>query len=247
VTAAVPTIATFAQSQQLTSTTTVMSPFNTVTAMMTDGYRPALSLTSGTSGTGASVGLTTLTLSQIIGPNILTAGYAYAVTSVYNAFSTASASTATIKFNKPIWISGVYDAFSAVYQGDANTETKAYLGVSMSSGDDPTSAAIGWWKQGGASTPFNLMVHNGTTLTKVASATNTANSGTPFRWLIYSDGSGNVTLYINGVSVATTALGPTGATQANIGQFTGAVKAAVTATTRMLQNLTYPKIYVAPQ
>jgi hypothetical protein len=224
-----------------------MSPFNTVTAMMTDGYRPALAFSGGTSGTGASNNIVSLALSQITGPNVLTAGYAYVVTNAAGAYSTASTSTNTIKFNKPIWISGVYDTGNATYQGDANTEAKCYIGVSMLNGNDPTGAAIGWWKQGGASTPFNLMVHDGTTLTKVASATSTVNSGTPFRWLVHSDGSGNVTLYINGTSVATTALGPTGATQANTGQFTAAVKATVTAATRCLNNLTYPKIFVAPQ
>jgi len=247
VTAAVPAFATIAQSQQGDSTTTAMSPFDTITAMMAEGYRPALALSGGTSGTGASNNIVSLAFTQVIGPNVLTAGYAYVITNTAGAYSTASTSTNTIKFNKPIWISGVYDTANATYQGDANTETKAYLGVSMTSGDDPTGAAIGWWKLGGASTPFNLMVHNGTTLTKVASATSTANAGTPFRWMVYSDGAGNVTLYINGVSVATTALGPTGSAQANVGQFTAAVKAGVTATTRMVQDLTYPKIYVAPQ
>ena len=247
VTAAVPAFATMAQSQQGSSTTTAMSPFDTVTAMMTDGYRPALNFTGATSGTGASNNIVSLAFAQTAGPNVSTAGYAYVITNNAGAYSTTSASTVTIKFNKPIWISGVYDTYSSTWQGDANTEAKAYLGVSMLNGDDPTGAAIGWWKLGGASTPFNLMVHDGTTLTKVASASSTANSGTPFRWLVYSDGAGNVTLYINGVSVATTTAGPTGATQANTGQFTGAVKAGASAATRMLQNLTYPKIYVAPQ
>jgi hypothetical protein len=247
VTAAVPAFATMAQSQQGSSTTTAMSPFDTVTAMMTDGYRPALNFTGATSGTGANNNIVTLALTQITGPNVSTAGYAYIITNNYGAFSTASGSAVTIKFNKPIWISGVYDTANSTYQGDANTEAKAYIGISMLNGDDPTGPAIGWWKLGGASTPFNLMVHDGTTLTKVASASSTANSGTPFRWMVYSDGAGNVTLYINGASVATTTAGPTGATQANTGQFTAAVKASASAATRMLQTLTYPKIYVAPQ
>jgi len=245
VTAAVPAIATFAQSQQLTSTTTVMSPFDTITAMMAEGYRPALALTTSTSGTGASASQSTLAYVQIIGPNAGVAGYAKTVTNTYAAFS-APSTAVTLKFNKPIWISGSYDTFSSTYQGDTNTENKAYLGVTMTNGDDPTGAAIGWFKQGGASTPFQLMVHNGTTLTKVASATSTANSDATFRWMVHSDGAGNVTLYIDGVSVATSALGPTSA-QANIAQFTAAVKASAAAATRMLQDIYYPKIYVAPQ
>jgi len=245
VTAAVPAIATFAQSQQLTSTTTVMSPFDTITAMMAEGYRPALALTTSTSGTGASASQATLAYVQLLSPNAGVAGYAKAVTNIYGAFSTPSTAV-TLKFNKPIWISGSYDTFSSSWQGDTNTENKAYLGVQMTNGDDPTGAAIGWFKLGGASTPFQLMVHNGTTLTKVASATSTANSDATFRWMVHSDGAGNVTLYIDGVSVATSALGPTSA-QANIAQFTAAVKASSAAATRMIQDIYYPKIYVAPQ
>jgi hypothetical protein len=214
--------------------------------MMTDGYRPGLSFTTATSGAGAGSGINALSYVQLAGPSTGVAGYAYAITNPYSAFS-APSTAVTLKFNKPIWISGVYDAYDTSYQGDAQTEVKAYIGVSMSNGSDPTSAAIGWWKLGGASTPFNLMVHNGTTLTKVASATSTANSSVPFRWMVYSDGNGTVTLYINGVSVATTALGPTGSTQANISQFTAAVSASATSATRMIHDIYYPKIFVAPQ
>ena len=245
VTAAVPAFATFAQSQQLISITTVMSPFDTITAMMAEGYRPALALTTSTSGTGATASQATLAYVQLISPNAGVAGYAKTITNNFTAFSTP-ATAVTLKFNKPIWISGIYDTFSSSWQGDTNTENKAYLGVTMTNGDDPTGAAIGWFKQGGASTPFQLMVHNGTTLTKVASATSTANSDATFRWMVHSDGAGNVTLYIDGVSVATTALGPTSA-QANIAQFTAAVKASAAAATRMIQDIYYPKIYVAPQ
>jgi hypothetical protein len=247
VTAAVPAIASFAESQQLNSTTKVMSPFDVATAIMSEGYRPVLTYLSATSGTGASVGVTNSVFAQIVGPNASTAGYAYTKSESFNGLSTSSSSSNTVVFNKPIWISGTFDAFSSTYQGDANTETKVYLGTNMGNGDDPTAACIGWWKLGGASTPFNLMVHNGTTLTKVASASSTANSGQPFRWMVYSDGSGNVTLYINGVSVATTSAGPSGATQSATCTLTAAVKAGATATTRMVNDFIFPKIYVAPQ
>jgi hypothetical protein len=247
VTAAVPAIASFAESQQLTSTTKAMSPFDVGVAMMTEGYRPAMLFTSATSGTGAGAGLTTNVNQQLVGPNTATAGYAYAMSVVYTGFSTSSSSNTTVLFNKPIWISGTFDAISSSWQGDANTELKVYLGSNMTNGDDPNAACIGWWKLGGASTPFNLMVHNGTTLTKVASASNSANSGTPYRWMIYSDGSGNVTLYINGTSVATTSSGPAGATQSNICSLTAAVKATASSAARVGMDLLYPKLFIAPQ
>ncbi len=55
-----------------------------------------------------------------------------------------------------------------------------------------------------------MVVHNGTTLTKVNSSYVVTSS--VFDWDIISDGAGNVTLFVDGNQVATTALGPTGDT-----------------------------------
>jgi hypothetical protein len=247
VTAAVPVIATLTESQLLSSLTKVMSPFDTLAAIMSENYRPALAFTGASSGVGASTNIVSLAYSEIVTPSVSVAGYAYVMDNSFRGFSTTSSSANTVVFNRPMMISGIYNTGNATYQGDANTENKVYLGTNMGSGDDPTSACIGWWKQGGASTPFNLMVHNGTTLTKVASGTSTVNSGTPFRWMVYSDGTGNVTLYINGVSVATTTAGPSGSTQSNVCKLTAATKATASAATRMAHEFIYPKIYVAPQ
>jgi hypothetical protein len=79
---------------------------------------------------------------------------------------------------------------------------------------DMNVAGIGWRKAGGSGAFVTLMVHNGTTFTTVAT-TKTVATLEVFDWLIYSDGSGNVTLYINGVSSATTSSGPTGLGGAN--------------------------------
>ena len=40
----------------------------------------------------------------------------------------------------------------------------------------------------------------------------TNSTGQSFKYVIYSDGTGNVTLYLDGVNVATTSAGPTGTT-----------------------------------
>jgi hypothetical protein len=56
---------------------------------------------------------------------------------------------------------------------------------------------------------MELQVHNGTTLYNVTSSfTPTAN--TAFDFMIYSDGVGNATLYVNDSQVATSANAPTG-------------------------------------
>ena len=241
---AVPTVATFAESQQLTSATAFMSPFDTLMAMMTEGYRPALGMTGGSTGTGAGVNPIMPQYMGIGGPNTLTAGSCHAITNNSGGYSTASTSTQTIKWNKPACISGTFSANGASV-GEANNEFKIFLGTSMLNGNDPTSASIGLFKLGGT-TPISVMVHDGTTLTKVASSSSFGGT-TPVRYLVYSDGNGNVTLYINGTSVATTTLGPTGSTQTNIGQFTASIKQTATAVTKYYIDLIHPKIFVAPQ
>jgi hypothetical protein len=178
------------------------------------------------------------------GPNTLTAGSCHAITNVNGGYSTASSSVQTIKWDKPVCISGTFN-LTGTSVGDANNEFKLFLGTSMVNGEDPTGASIGLWKQGGT-TPISVMVHNGTTLTKVASSASYGSTN-PIRYMVYSDGAGNVTLYINGTSVATTASGPTGATQTNIGQFTASIKQTASAVTRLYIELVHPKIFVSPQ
>jgi hypothetical protein len=244
VTAAVPAIATFAESQQLTSTTKVMSPFDTITAMMTEGYRPALGMTGGSSGTGAGVNPIMPQYIGLGGPNSGVAGSCHAVTNTAGGYITG-VDPVSIKFNKPIWLSGSFRINTA---GDSNNDFKAYIGTSMLNGNDPTGPSIGWYRQGGASMPISLMVHNGTTLTKVASASSYGSGSTAvIRYMVYSDGAGNVTLYINGTSVATTALGPTGSTTAAVAQFTASTSSTASSTARVYFDLYHPKIFIAPQ
>ena len=244
VTAAVPAIATFAESQQLTSTTAVMSPFDTITAMMTEGYRPALGMTGGSSGTGAGVNPIMPQYIGLGGPNSGVAGSCHAVTNTAGGYITG-VDPVSIKFNKPIWLSGSFRINTA---GDSNNNFKAYIGTSMLNGNDPTGPSIGWYRQGGASMPISLMVHNGTTLTKVASASSYGSGSTAvIRYMVYSDGAGNVTLYINGTSVATTALGPTGSTTAAVAQFTASTSSTASSTARVYFDLYHPKIFIAPQ
>ena len=60
-----------------------------------------------------------------------------------------------------------------------------------------------------------LQVSDGTTVTSVTSSF-TPTLRQMFDWKIYSDGTGNVTLYVNGSSVATTSAGPSGSTNAGL-------------------------------
>ena len=250
VTAAVPALATDTQARQGISDTTASSPFDVVSTMMTSGFRPNLVWSTTTSGAGAGASNAASAYIQINGPNVGVAGYAIAYTTQYLALSSGFGPT-VLRFNKPMRLSGSLDNFSSAWPGDANNEMKIWVGNSPSGGlpptsyGDPTTPAIGWKKIGGASSVFQLMVHNGTTLTLVNSST-TLTNGIVTDWEVRSDGNGNVALLINGTSVATTSAGPT-TNNANIASVFHAVGQTASATARLLLGAYYTKLWVAPQ
>jgi hypothetical protein len=109
-----------------------------------------------------------------------------------------------VNFAKRIWISGrslLNFPNEAVYVARVSFGKAEATGVG-----DLAARGIGWKYTAGASNFVELMVHNGSTLTNVVSSFHPTTS--PFSWDIVSDGSGNVTLYINGSSVVTTSAGP---------------------------------------
>jgi hypothetical protein len=80
---------------------------------------------------------------------------------------------------------------------------------------DLARRGFGWKFVGGTAPRYlTLEVHNGTSLTSVTSSFVVTN-GLGFDWDIESDGAGNVTLYVNGTSVATSSAGPTGSSSVN--------------------------------
>jgi hypothetical protein len=163
------------------------------------------------------------------------AAFTYGVFGSYG-FLTSKADRSKINFSKKIWLSGTCSAGLIVsgtnYYGDANTVARISLGgYSTATTGDMTAMGIGWKKVGGTSTFVNLTVHNGTTLTNVAT-TFAPTSDQVFDWVIYSDGAGNVTLYINGSQAATTTAGPTGITAVGAGIYCEQVEAVTTPAVR---------------
>jgi hypothetical protein len=119
-----------------------------------------------------------------------------------------------IDFSRRIWCSGRFYTENAAWS-DPNVSARFYFGKAENSANgDPARKSFGWSLPGNATAANRnpvLQVHNGTTLTNVA--TTFAVVGQQyFDWDIVADGAGNVTLYINGTQYATTALGPTGDT-----------------------------------
>jgi hypothetical protein len=115
-----------------------------------------------------------------------------------------------INWSKKIWVFGTAILGRSSYLGNANTVTRVNLGGrSANATGNLTQKGIGFFKVGGTGTFINLTVHNGTTLTNVASSVTLASDAT-VHYIIYSDGAGNVQLYLDGTLAASTTAGPTG-------------------------------------
>ena len=122
------------------------------------------------------------------------------------------------------------------YIGDANTMCRITLGGYSTNGTgDMSFRGIGLKKVGGTSSFVILTVHNGTNYTEVTSSV-TVPDGGGIHWQIYSDGTGNVTLYINGTQAATTTAGPTTATASGNGCYREQVEAVATPGVRQAMN-----------
>jgi hypothetical protein len=168
------------------------------------------------------------------------AGFTFGFIGVANAgFGTSAAKADQVDFSKKVWISGYammgYSGGTS-YVGDANTICRITLGgYTTNTTGDMTQKGIGLKKVGGLSSFVTLTVHNGTTLTDVAS-TVTVPDGGGINWMIYSDGTGNVTLYINGTQAATTTAGPTTATTSGYACYREQVEAVSTPGVRGLMS-----------
>jgi hypothetical protein len=221
VTAAVPAFATAAQTVTGTSATTGLSPslanFAVARGMHTrfDGinitsvsgngavttgyynYREMYTSTTGTSGR---------------------AGWFLGSYGVSLAILSSRSDSKKIDFSKKIWLYGRFGTPNSGYLGDANTTCYITLGgYTATTTGAMTSLGIGLRKVGGVSSFINLIVHNGTSQTNVAT-TNALTATQITDYVIYSDGAGNVTLFLDGVQAATTSAGPTGIT-ASLGGF----------------------------
>jgi hypothetical protein len=166
--------------------------------------------------------------------------YLFGVIGAANAgFGTSTAKADQVDFSKKVWLSG-YACMGwtggTSYIGDANTICRISLGgYSTNTTGNMTLKGIGLKKVGGVASTVSLTVHNGTTLTDVAS-TVTVPDGGGIHWQIYSDGAGNVTLYINGTQAATTTAGPTTATASGQACYREQVEAVSTPGVRQAMN-----------
>ena len=192
------------------STTLAPTSFSAKAAIMSSDwspiYRSGFAATTSGTGAGCTLGWTN-TLYQL--PTSGSTGHSYARTygtsqidQITNLW--ADDTNLILNFAKRIWISGRnYITFPAI----SNMIARVTFGKAEANGvGDLAVRGIGWKYTTGASQFVQLMVHNGTTLTTVNSSFTP--TSVAFSWDIISEGNGNVTLYINGSSVATTSAGP---------------------------------------
>ena len=215
VTAAVPAYATSAQGRSATSTTTAMNPSVTAWQRMFPGtvdiVRSSLTYaatgTMGTTGTGFLLSRMTLGTAGACSANFRTFG-ASQIDQGYGLWSQTYRSY--VNFSKLIWCSGRFYTEDNI--SDPNVTVAFYCGKAQNSANgDLARAGFGWKFSGNATAgnrKFVVCAHNGTTLTTVTSSFAIV-AQQYVDWDVVSNGSGTVTLYINGNQVATTTGGPT--------------------------------------
>ena len=240
VTAAVPAFATVAQTVTGTSATTALSPslanfamargrsqrFDYITSTsvsgngaVTTGYAGFREMYTGSTGTVGRAGWY--------------AGQNFSVN--LTVFSTKDHEF-RVDFSKKIWLFGRFGASNASFLGDANTILRITVGgYATATTGALTSVGFGLSKVGGVASFVNLVVHNGTTETSVA--TTVALTATQIsEYAIYSDGAGNVTLFLDGVQAATTSAGPTTASASFAGIYREQVESTASAAVRYLMH-----------
>jgi hypothetical protein len=198
-------LATDAEAVAGTSATLAVTPQSFLIANLSTGYYS--NLVNG--GAGATAGASAGSASSDAGGRVFTGttSGAYALRrigpgSIY-PLSIGKAS-GVINYDKRVCLSVLMT--SNQYVSDSNI--RCLLGKSLTDNNGNLDGkGIGVRVTGTG--VLELQVHDGTTLTNVSSSfTPVANQA--FDVLVDSDGSGNVTLYVNGSSVATSSAGPTG-------------------------------------
>jgi hypothetical protein len=239
-------LATVDEALRPSSSTLGMTPDTTREMLMYPGY---INLFGGgnvaTSGTGAA---STFTFGSqrwhaIRSPNATVAGYGmyifdYSFSGIGMAAMTRGSSSHARKWNNKIWVSGrtVLGQFAETtsgLNGDANCTARVMLGGRSSAGTGGMQAAdpgIGWRVAGGGSVALVMTVSTGSVLTETTSSF-TPVLGQVFDWKMYSDGTGNVTLWVNDSQVATSTGGPSTSTAENSNFYCEVVEQTASAVT----------------
>jgi len=214
VTAAVPTVASLTETRQFSNATKISPPLNEIWAIMSQDYidLDRTNFTYTTTGTPQwnQVGSITTNsrLNATAASSVIGRPFGTSQVDQVSPFLFRENWASNINFNKKTYLSGRAGSFALI--SDATWNQAFYFGkVEGDAIGDLTRRGFGWRWSGGTGSRFvNLVVHNGTTQTTVQSSF-AVTQEIAFDWDLYSDGAGNVTLYINGTQVATSNAGPT--------------------------------------
>jgi hypothetical protein len=190
-----------------TNTTQIATTAAALLAMMDPGFVDLTGYTAWTiasSGAGVANAQSAVNI-RLTGPTTA-AGYITARTAFSASPIWTKATTAGNGYT--FTTQTIVSARIFVESRDANSVWRMSFGKNFSSSNG-VLAAKGFGIRQAASGALYLVVHDGTTLTEVASSY-TPDTATPFDVRLDSMGNGTVTLYVNGAQVATTALGPVG-------------------------------------
>ena len=209
-----PAFATPSQARAFTSTNTTISPRNQLWAALSQDVVHVIGSAMTATNVGTISYIQAGQLSRVTRP-----GTAGACSSRLRFFGTSQVDqvwNATSKAQPAGYLNfslrSIHSGRSIINGGgDANYTAAFYYGKAEADGvGNLVRRGIGWKLVGGAGARYlQLQAHNGTTLSSVTS-TFAVTAGVAFDWDLESDGAGNVTLYVNGTSVATSNGGPTG-------------------------------------
>jgi hypothetical protein len=214
VTAAVPAFATLTEARQFSNTTKVLSPSLAIWSMFSADIvyiqRSNFTVTNVGSVQYANLGtITTETrLASAAASSSRARTFGPSQVDQSQSATVRSSPQSTLNFSLRTFLGGRSATFNIT---DPVLTMAFYYGKAEGDGvGNLTRRGMGWKVTGGTGSRFlTLEVHNGTILTSVTSSF-AVTGGVAFDWDIISDGSGNVTLYVNGASVATSSAGPTG-------------------------------------
>jgi len=201
--------ATTAQAQAGTSTTTVINPSTLLDAKWFAGgnFLNTITWITATSGTGSGSGGQNMNARIATAPTSTT-GYAQNYGVITNS-SRGVAYNNGVDWSKRVIFGGRFTRNTST--PDTNTLFRFGFGrLSSGTPADIVSTDKQVQIKVTASNAIQLLVANGSTLTTTTS-TFTPSNASAYDAVVISDGSGNVSLYVNGSSVATSTGGPTSA------------------------------------
>lgn len=204
---------------ELATDAEVIAGTSTTLALVANNYRLAglttniwapgvTNLSALSAGTGSNTGSTISALNgRLLAPNASTAGYA---TRGFTLYTPGNSGSSSVNYSTP---SGHSVRMFTVYWGTTVAGVKMRSVFGRRNNTVPVPATLAdrayGWEWDFSSRTMNIIAHDGTTLTTTAVTWNPAN-GRTYEITATSNGSGTISLYVDGTLLGTSSGGPTG-------------------------------------